>query len=104
MNTPASPGLASRVSRLLSLLSPAEAFFQCRAIRVPEEPTVTLIPVGYLFRLSLALIFKSRRRDSAPDQIDDGFVADQRTPAPVLGDEGEHPVFDLVPLAGSGER
>ena len=34
------------------------------------------------------------------NQLDDGLVADQRFAAPVLGDEGEKLVLDLVPLAG----
>ena len=34
-------------------------------------------------------------------QIDDDFVTHKGSPAPVLGDMAEHPVFDLGPLAGS---
>ena len=33
------------------------------------------------------------------DQIDDHLVTDERFAAPVLGNEREQPVFDLVPLA-----
>src|SRR3954469_23139743 len=38
----------------------------------------------------------------AADQIDHDLAADQGTAAPVVGDVAEHPMFDLVPLAGSG--
>ena len=38
------------------------------------------------------------------DQLDDGLVADQRLAAPVLGDEREQPMLDLVPLAGAGRQ
>src|SRR5690242_19871308 len=37
----------------------------------------------------------------AADQIDHDLAADQGTSAPVVGDVAEHPMFDLVPLAGS---
>ena len=35
------------------------------------------------------------------DQVHDDFMADQRLAPPVLGDEGEEAVLDLVPLAGA---
>src|SRR4029450_4736571 len=38
----------------------------------------------------------------AADQIDHDLAADQGASAPVVGDVAEHPMFDLVPLAGSG--
>ena len=38
------------------------------------------------------------------NQMDDGLIADQRSCPPVLGDEGEHAVFDLIPLAGSRRK
>ena len=38
------------------------------------------------------------------DQLDDDLVADQRLAAPVLGDEGEQAVLDLVPFAGAGRE
>jgi hypothetical protein len=37
-------------------------------------------------------------------QIDDDAVADQGLGTPVHRDEGEEPVLDLVPLAGSGRQ
>jgi hypothetical protein len=36
------------------------------------------------------------------DQLDDDRAADQRLAAPVLGDEGEEPMLDVVPFAGAG--
>src|SRR3954464_2032321 len=38
----------------------------------------------------------------AADQIDHNLAADQGASAPVVGDVAEHPMFDRVPLAGSG--
>ena len=35
-------------------------------------------------------------------QVNHGLIADQRSCPPILRDEREHPVFNLVPLAGSG--
>src|ERR1700730_17015384 len=35
------------------------------------------------------------------DQVDDYAIADQRFGAPILGDEGEQTVLDLIPLAGA---
>jgi len=38
----------------------------------------------------------------AADQIDHDLAAGQGASAPVVGDVAEHPMFDRVPLAGSG--
>jgi len=38
------------------------------------------------------------------DQVDDHAIADQRSSAPVLTDEREQAVFDLVPLAGAWRK
>ncbi len=38
------------------------------------------------------------------DQLDNGLVADERPSAPVLGDEREEAMLDLVPFAGAGGR
>jgi hypothetical protein len=38
---------------------------------------------------------------SGGDQVDDYAIADQRFGAPILGDEGEQTVLDLIPLAGA---
>src|SRR5712672_878527 len=38
------------------------------------------------------------------DELDDDLVADQGASLPVLADEGEEPVLDLVPLAGAGRE
>lgn len=35
------------------------------------------------------------------NEIDDGLVIDQGLALPVQADEGEQPVLDLIPLAGS---
>ena len=39
-----------------------------------------------------------------PYELDNHLVTDQRLAAPILGDEGEQPVLDLVPFAGSGRQ
>src|ERR1700751_882623 len=38
------------------------------------------------------------------DQLDDHAIADEWFGAPVLADEGEEAVLDLVPLAGAGRQ
>ena len=38
------------------------------------------------------------------DQLDDDLVADEWLAAPVLGDEREQAMLDLVPLAGAGRQ
>src|SRR6476619_2620921 len=38
------------------------------------------------------------------DQVDDDLVAGQWPTAPVQGDGGEQPVFDLVPFGGAGRE
>jgi YD repeat-containing protein len=38
------------------------------------------------------------------DEVDDDLMADQRLAPPVLTDEREQPVFDLVPLAGARRK
>src|SRR5688572_13038082 len=40
----------------------------------------------------------------AADELDDDLAADEWSSAPVLGDVAEHPVLDLVPLAGAGRE
>ena len=50
---------------------------------------------------SAALTIRPRAGRRAGDQVDDHLVAHQRPAAPVLGDEAEQPMLDLVPLAGA---
>ena len=38
------------------------------------------------------------------DELDDGLIADERPAAPVLGDEREEAMLDLVPFAGAGRQ
>ena len=58
--------------------------------------------LGILSARQLRFDFESRSGLGAADKADDSFIADQRSSSPVLGDKGKHPVFNLVPLAGSG--
>ena len=51
---------------------------------------------------SAALIFRPGSRRGVGDQADDRLHAEQRAASPVLGDEREDPVLDLVPLARAG--
>src|SRR5882672_6783545 len=41
---------------------------------------------------------------SGGDELDDDLVADQGARLPILADEGEEAVLDLVPLAGAGRE
>ena len=43
-------------------------------------------------------------RFRVPDQVDDGNAVQQRAPTPIFGNEAEHPVLDLVPLAGARRK
>jgi len=43
-------------------------------------------------------------RSRVGDQTDNGLVAHQRPPAPVLGNEAEEAVFDSIPLAGARRK
>ena len=58
------------------------------------------VGVGIDLALDLQAGICGRRRD----QLNDGLVADQRAPAPVLRDEGEQAMLDLVPFAGAGRQ
>src|SRR5271157_748775 len=57
--------------------------------------------LGILLPRQLGLDLESVAGLGAADEIDDGFVADQGSRPPVLRDERKHPMFDLVPLAGT---
>lgn len=41
---------------------------------------------------------------SGPNQVDDDGAAEQGSPTPIVGDMAEHPMFNLVPLAGTGRE
>ena len=51
--------------------------------------------------VQLALNAKAGSGGGGCDQVDDDFMAHQRFAAPVLRDEGEQTMLNLVPLAGS---
>ena len=59
----------------------------------------------YSFRIFPVVEFRaypqSRFRGSFPDEVHYRCPVYERMPPPVLGDETEHAVLDLVPLAGS---
>jgi hypothetical protein len=57
---------------------------------------------GVLLLVQLRLDIEALPGGGAADEIEDGLVADERTASPVLGNEGEHAVFDPVPLGGAG--
>src|SRR6516162_603478 len=58
------------------------------------------IPVG----IKLASDPQTSARGGGRNQVHNHLVADQGLAAPILTDEREEPVFDLVPLAGSGRK
>jgi hypothetical protein len=51
--------------------------------------------------IDLALDLQAGICGGRRDQLNDGLVADQRAPAPVLRDEGEQAMLDLVPLCAA---
>jgi hypothetical protein len=63
-----------------------------------------LDPFRVLARVQLTLDAKAGSGGGAGDQVDDDFMAHQRFATPVLSDEGEQTVLDLVPLAGSRRK
>jgi hypothetical protein len=62
--------------------------------------------IGYLYAFRVALLVKLYPNrvaclgGGASNQVHDHVLADQRPGAPVLCDVAEHPMLDLVPLAG----
>src|SRR6266436_2974087 len=56
-----------------------------------------LIGVFVQFRANVEPFIGGR----AADQVDHDLATDQGATSPVVGDVAEHPMFDLVPLAGS---
>jgi hypothetical protein len=58
------------------------------------------VPVG----IKLASDPQTSARGGSRDQVDDHLMADQGLAPPILTDEGEESMFDLVPLAGSGRK
>src|SRR4051812_36262382 len=54
-----------------------------------------------MIRVQLCLHDQACTRRRVCDQANDRLVADQRLPSPILSDEAEQPVLDLVPLAGT---
>src|SRR5882757_4147362 len=52
-------------------------------------------------RVDLAFHGEAGRRCSCGDEVDDDLVADEWLTAPVLADEREQTVLDLVPFTGA---
>ena len=48
--------------------------------------------------------FQARRSRGRRDKVDNDLVADEGFTPPVLADEGEQPVLDLVPLASAWRK
>src|ERR1022692_4105341 len=65
---------------------------------------VHLDPFGVLACVQLALNAKAGSCGGSSDQVDDDFMAHQRFAAPVLRDEREQMMLDLVPFAGSRRK
>src|SRR6516165_1937750 len=56
------------------------------------------------FSVELSADHQALCRGGVGDQLDDHFVTDEWTTAPVLGDVAEHAVLDLVPLTRPGRK
>lgn len=54
--------------------------------------------------IDLALHLETGFGRGGGDQLDDGLVADERSTAPVLGDEREQAMLDPVLFAGAGRE
>src|ERR1700687_1880814 len=55
-------------------------------------------------RVKFSMNLQSLRGGCGRNEIDDDLVAQKRLSAPVLTDEAEQSVFDLVPLAGARRK
>src|SRR5580700_101784 len=64
----------------------------------------TTMAAGILAGVELAAHGEAGFGGGGRDQLDDDAIADEWFGAPVLADEGEEAVFDLVPLAGAGRQ
>lgn len=56
-----------------------------------------LIPV----RIECGTDVEARLRRRIADQVDNDFMTHERTPPPVLGNIGAHPMFNLIPFTGA---
>ena len=76
--------------------------------RVAFDDKACHLGVGHLDagRIGVAIEFgadlEAGMRRRRADQLHDGLMADERFAAPVLGDECEQAMLDLVPFAGAG--
>src|SRR6266446_10459258 len=61
-------------------------------------------PAGVLAGVEFTMYRVAGFGCSGRDQLDDHAIADEWLGAPVLTDEGEEAVLDLVPLAGAGRQ
>src|SRR5882672_10093499 len=64
----------------------------------------TTMPLGYWPVSSSQRTVRPVFGGGGRDQLDDHAMADEGLGAPVLADEGEEAVLDLVPLAGAGRQ
>src|SRR3984893_12944712 len=64
----------------------------------------TTMAAGILAGVELAAHGEAGFGGGGRDQLDDDAIADEWFGAPVLADEGEEAVLDLVPLAGAGRQ
>ena len=77
---------------------------------VPGHPQCRELGIAYfdrgliVVRVQCRLHHQAGTRPRAGDQLDDGLAAVQRPAAPVLRDEAEQAVLDLVPLARAGRE
>ena len=73
-------------------------------IQLRESVVADLHAFGVAPPIQLGFDGQAGPRGRVADEIHDDLVADQRTTAPILRDVAEHPVLDLVPLAGPGRE
>jgi hypothetical protein len=60
--------------------------------------------VGVVALIELRVDLEPGAGGGRGDQVDDRLERDEWAPAPVLGDEAEQAVLDLVPLRGAGRE
>ena len=64
----------------------------------------TFWPIGYEFWSKAERTTSPSSRRRIADEVHDSFVGPQWAATPMDGDVREEPVFNLVPLAGSGRE
>lgn len=73
-------------------------------VEAAEFLIVNFDALDIFVRIQIAFHLETRFRSGVADEIHDDFIVLQRSSAPVLADECEQSMFDLVPLGSAGGK